>query len=216
LLFLNTDGSLWKWNPCATILVSINFDRAPAGALDDVTAAVDQLRLATGLPFVIGPAVTSHVPAATPDTPGVLIHWMTPQDDPSLAGNTLGWGGARGVSANGGLVLFSGEVRLKAGADYTALGGDGLLDLLLHELGHVAGLAHVDASTQVMYPSLSHLFGRYQRGDLAGLTVVGAGAGTGCGAIRTQRAPVSTAISVGDPASPMMISPMMVATEPAT
>lgn len=207
LLFATADGAVWRWNACAPIPVSVNYDRAPAGAAEAVAAALGQLRLATGLPFMVGPATSSHSAGATPSSPGVLIHWMTALADPALAGNTLGWGGAKGVSTSAGLALFSGEVRLKAGVDYATIDGDGLLDLLLHELGHVAGLGHVDTPTQIMYPSLSHLLGRYQLGDLAGLTVVGApppvGGIGGCSANQTQRVAVLGSIS-----------PMMVAAEP--
>jgi hypothetical protein len=208
LMFQNPDGSLWTWNPCTPISVMINTDKAPANAVDDLVAVVAQLRAATGLPFTVTGTTTLHKPFATAGAPGVIVHWMTAQQDASLSGNTLGWGGASGISAGNGFVLYSGEVRLKAGVDYSAFGGDGLLDLLLHELGHVAGIGHVTASDEIMYPSLSRLFGRYQRGDLAGLKVVGAP--SGCHTTGFAAVPTASALAADGGA---LVTPMLITRE---
>ena len=50
--------------------------------------------------------------------------------------------------------------------------------LVLHELGHTAGLGHSPGAAEVMYPTLSGAFtGDYNVGDLAGLRQLGASNG---------------------------------------
>lgn len=47
-------------------------------------------------------------------------------------------------------------------------------EVMLHELGHLVGLAHVKDATQVMYPNTRPL-AHYSAGDKAGLAILGAG-----------------------------------------
>jgi hypothetical protein len=57
-------------------------------------------------------------------------------------------------------------------------------NLVLHELGHVAGLDHVQDAGQLMYPSISAgAPDGYAAGDLNGLAQLGAG--SGCLAVAT-------------------------------
>jgi hypothetical protein len=47
--------------------------------------------------------------------------------------------------------------------------------IVLHELGHLVGLAHVDDDTQLMYPEAQRAVTDYADGDLTGLARLGAG-----------------------------------------
>jgi predicted Zn-dependent protease len=47
--------------------------------------------------------------------------------------------------------------------------------IVLHELGHLVGLAHVDDGQQLMYPEARREVSDFASGDLAGLAVLGAG-----------------------------------------
>jgi hypothetical protein len=53
--------------------------------------------------------------------------------------------------------------------------GDGLTwgEVVIHELGHVLGLAHAPSDKQIMYPSITDRVARFGAGDLAGLRRVG-------------------------------------------
>ena len=47
--------------------------------------------------------------------------------------------------------------------------------IVMHELGHLVGLAHVDDPEQLMYPEARREVADFTSGDLAGLAVLGAG-----------------------------------------
>lgn len=47
--------------------------------------------------------------------------------------------------------------------------------VILHELGHLVGLGHVEDPTQVMYPSSSYEVTSLATGDLNGLAKLGRG-----------------------------------------
>jgi predicted Zn-dependent protease len=48
-------------------------------------------------------------------------------------------------------------------------------DIVLHELGHLVGLAHVDDPSELMYPEGQADLHNYQQGDQTGLTQLGQG-----------------------------------------
>jgi predicted Zn-dependent protease len=47
--------------------------------------------------------------------------------------------------------------------------------LILHELGHLVGLAHVSDPRSIMYPELTGRVTRYSAGDRVGLAMLGRG-----------------------------------------
>jgi predicted Zn-dependent protease len=47
--------------------------------------------------------------------------------------------------------------------------------IVLHEIGHLAGLSHVSDSNQLMFPHAQDKVLEYQAGDLAGLALLGQG-----------------------------------------
>ena len=48
--------------------------------------------------------------------------------------------------------------------------------IVLHELGHLMGLGHVDDEQQLMFPEARREVPDFAAGDLTGLAVLGAGA----------------------------------------
>lgn len=187
----NTDGSVVRWNPCTAIHWKVNLAQAPPSALADATTAVATLSAATGLTLVFDgtttttPTTTWLRSTADPDT--IVIAWA-PKATTDLYGTIAdGEGGWReaGTSPDGvrwtwrivrGFVLVDPTTTTSYAGGFgpgTTIGA-----LLLHELGHAVGLAHVADQTQLMYPTLtSKTVARYSAGDLAGLTRVGRSAG---------------------------------------
>ena len=180
-------GRRARWNPCQPITYRVNPSRRPAHGLARVRAGFKTISEATGLRFVYagsttfipyraGQSSSKHVKHAD-----IAVAWSTPRVVPSLAGSTLGMGGAQGDSVNGGpMQLHNGAVVFDA--TQRLLGPKAWVrrqrtSLVLHELGHVIGLNHVSDKRQIMSPVLPGTAPRYARGDLRGLAAVGAKGG---------------------------------------
>lgn len=177
------------YDPCRPVAVVLSADGAPEGAEAMVVDALARMTEVTGLQFRYeGP--TDELPGSVraayqPDRYGdrwapVLIGWRTPEQDPGLAGDVAGLGGSASAGPEGGpLAYVTGSVTLD-GPEYATLLADGdealARAILLHELGHVAGLAHVWDEDQLMASTTSGDVLDFADGDLAGLARLGAGA----------------------------------------
>ena len=185
----NSSQPFAAYDPCRPIHYVIRPDGAPAGSEALIHEAVAEVSAATGLRFVYdGPTneAPSH-PRETyqPDAYGkrwapVLIAWSSPAGNPELAGNVAGLGGSTMVNATGSpFVLVAGKIELDA-PDLAATlaapsGAEHVQAVVMHELGHVLGLGHVDDPAQLMYGGPNSVT-ELQDGDRAGLAVLGTGA----------------------------------------
>jgi hypothetical protein len=155
-------------------------------------SAIAEVSRATGLEFV-SEGSTAEVPpydgarrAYQPLVYGdrwapVLIAWSNSGENPRLVGTTEGVAGPIPWGSDSNPMRYvSGQV------SYNVDGlnvlrrlpqGDGIVrTVLLHELGHLVGLAHVGDVTQVMNPVGSSTSPHhYAAGDLAGLAQLGNG-----------------------------------------
>ena len=170
------------YDPCRPIRYQVDADLAPRGADRVVTQAVAAVSRATGLVFEYdGP--TDRLPSpdhASADRQPVVISWTTPAAVPGLAGPTVGLGGstARSHPFADELEYVTGSVLLDTPALSELLGregGDRLAQaLVMHELGHLVGLAHVDARDELMAAENTGLLG-FGPGDREGLALLGSG-----------------------------------------
>ncbi|SOD95502.1 matrixin family metalloprotease [Blastococcus haudaquaticus] len=177
------------YDPCRPVHYVLRPDNAPPGGEEAVHAAFARLSEVTGLRFVHdGPSdepTTLDRPVFQPDRYGdrwapVLVAWETEEQNPALAGDTVGQAGSVAVSLGEGTRVFvSGTVSLDAGRLPEILsfrdGAETVRAIVLHELGHLVGLAHVDDPAQLMYPEARREVPDLGPGDLTGLEVLGSG-----------------------------------------
>jgi hypothetical protein len=194
---------LVRWDPCRTITVAVNTDRAArtaagrVSALRDVRRALQRAADATGLSFrYVG--TTHEVPTSSRSqswaerqrAADLVLAWVTPSTSDLLsragsgyASGTGGWmwkawssGGAWQLAIGRGFVVVNAQQR---GAYRPGFGsGRTRGALLLHEIGHALGLNHVGSTAEIMYPRLlDRRTTSYKDGDRAGLRRLGRSAG---------------------------------------
>ncbi|HSL10647.1 MAG TPA: hypothetical protein VLA82_04980 [Actinomycetota bacterium] len=189
-LAFRIDGSPLRWNPCDTIHYVINPSRAPEGSVEDVHEAVRQVSRATGIAFAYD-GLTDEVPtrrrqSVQRDRYGerwapVLIAWVDPDEtDIDFERDTHE---AAAVAAparplTGEELLVTGFVAMNLeDPNPPGFGWPGAQGpVLLHELGHVMGLAHIDTPGEIMEKAGGGVTG-FGPGDLEGLRRLGREAG---------------------------------------
>ena len=177
------------WDPCDEIHYEINPDGSPFDPDDTeefVEEAVEVVEHYAGLEFEYDGRTDRRpewdrrfVPAIGRNEP-VLISWATEDEVGELEDDVAGIGGAVAVEVNpGGWYRYvTGGVTLDADAfeEIGSVFGDGgeRRAILLHELGHLVGLDHVDSPDELMFAG--NIGTReYATGDLNGLIAVGKG-----------------------------------------
>jgi hypothetical protein len=181
------------YDPCHPVHVVVNDDLAPSEGEAVLSSALAAVSAATGLRFVrdgrTDELPSRHRPVRDPGRYGrgwspVLVAWTTPQVDRGLSGKVAGRGGSAQVSdpLTGERRFVTGSVSLDAPAMRAIRQGPGGVAqdraIVMHELGHVVGLGHVDDPGELMY---AENVGRtaFGPGDLRGLAALGRGPCTG-------------------------------------
>lgn len=183
-------GKPVRWNPCAPIHWRVSKGAAPAGGFRVLRHAVDTVAAATGTTWVYDGLSTrtpgtSALPREASQSAPVLLGWSDGSRSDLLAGkpwSTLGitrttWFGVRSgttavAATRGAVVALDRRHRLPL---HGAVSWDAVV---LHELGHVMGLAHAPDTRQLMAARLSgSSSGRLAAGDRTGLALLGRGQG---------------------------------------
>lgn len=177
------------YDPCRRIHIVVNYALAPVGSERIVEEGAAAVASATGLRLVVDgrtdEAPTTDRPLRDPGRYGrgwspVLVAWTTPEQVPGLKGRPVGLGGSARVidEMSGRSTYVTGTVTLDTPVLTRILGRpDGAAEvraIVMHELAHVVGLAHVDDPRELMYADNvgQKAFGP---GDLTGLAALGRG-----------------------------------------
>jgi hypothetical protein len=176
-----------RWDSCQPIRWTFHAKNAPTRGLQQVREGVRRIHLATGHDFTyVGRTDQKPSPYGdNVDGADVIIGWRTAKDFAPFARNpgTVGLGGnmyysgfqeADGTKVNravqGGVVLnASKRSDLGNGFGRGATWGE----VIIHELGHVMGLAHPESDSQIMYFTAIRRDADWGAGDLAGLRTLG-------------------------------------------
>lgn len=188
--FLHTtqDGAPVGYDPCRPVRYVVRADGAPAQGDQLLADALVAVSAATGLVFEhVGTTDEEPVKDRALIQPArygegwapVLVAWSDEEELPELAGQVAGVGGSAAVpGADGdGTWLAAGRLVLD-GPDLAALlerpdGEAQARAVVVHELGHVLGLDHVDDVTELMHPQTS-ANAELGPGDRQGLALLGA------------------------------------------
>jgi len=173
-------------------------DTAATSVRTDVRGAFERISAATGLTFA-DRGTTTLVPgapdqAAYPVDTQIVIAWTSrgtstylPAGSTELARGGADWQTGYADDAGPASSMEHGyvvpDVKTLLAPGYGAGPSTGLQgtegQLLMHELGHVMGLAHptVADSTEIMSPTVTHKLAVWGAGDRTGLAQLGANAG---------------------------------------
>jgi hypothetical protein len=179
-----------RWNPCAPVHYKVATNKlVPASEVRQVQVAFGVLGKALGGVDFVYDGPTDVVPDAVDDSAraGTDVVFAFARPGTGVTGSDLlnGWEAGRGGFAAWGPTRADGSVSERpthgsvvVDADkWSVMSRHDRTLLYLHELGHVAGLDHPQATDQVMSSGAYDLPLRYQAGDLAGLAQLGRQAG---------------------------------------
>jgi hypothetical protein len=163
---LEYDGIPAWWSPSGTnpIVWRLRSKAGPKNSYEMVCQALQEVSNATGLSFVYGGSFESVPDMDSGYATTIDIGWATRSEFDRVSRSfgdykkgIVGWGGPRGtVGANGEPIITGGRVLLNAAMNLPAEIRPGLTQymVLLHELGHVMNLGHVQSTKEIMYPSV--------------------------------------------------------------
>ncbi len=188
-------GNPVRWDPCQSISYAVNAAGASSPVHGDLREALRRVTRATGIEFE--PAGTTEETflrayqrmryASVIRRAELLVIWVDHEDyeqilrslrdpRPSIAfAKTMAGLYADRDEYFGGIIVMDADATAGRGFGYRYAHGS----VLLHELGHIMGLDHVEDPDQLMYAGRHPNFGLrdYGAGDLEGLRRVGMDAG---------------------------------------
>ena len=182
------NGGPLRWDPCQPIRYVVNLGGYPESSRRVIAEAVERLEATTGL-VLIPAGDTTFMPRSSEPSPidpadGAfrrgpfeVVIALTDSNQTDLVGGSIaglsqssGYGRGQGVAiAVSSVVIDMGDVGQRP-----EWASNGAGAVLLHELAHLAGLTHVNDTTQLMNPFATPTGpNSYGAGDLTGLWQLG-------------------------------------------
>ena len=183
----DADGHVVRWNPCQPVRYVVNLNHAPTFAVAELQRAAAQIESATGIDLQYA-GTTTEGPTARPlrntsrygaGFSPILVSFNTvtefPFGDPTASGFGIG---KTQVDSAGHRQYVTGLVVLRPNGWTEGHTSTNPLSLMLmHELGHVMGLAHSPTIHEIMGAGGNGTVRAWGAGDLVGLGKVGRPAG---------------------------------------
>lgn len=179
-------GTPVTYDPCRPIEVVVNPDGGPTLATDLVRISLERVNEVTGLDLRYAGASDErpewddrrHPATRSAADEPVLVSWATAQEVPELGGDVAGIAASVAQADHAGRLTFvTGQVTLDSDAfqELAAVPDSRarMRAVVLHELGHLVGLAHVRDRHELMNEKLEVL--DFGPGDLEGLARLGKG-----------------------------------------
>ncbi|WP_049822021.1 matrixin family metalloprotease [Arthrobacter sp. H41] len=183
----NPSQDFIAYDPCRPVHYVVRPEGAPAGSEGLIEAAVAEISAATGLQFVYD-GTTTEGPSSNRDTyqpdrygerwAPVLFTWTNEDETPGLEGTMIALGSSEYAQRPGTPAVYvAGQVKLDVEQVSEWLedpeGRFEVKGLIMHELGHVVGLDHIDDRDQLMHATAPVY--EMQDGDRAGFALLGTG-----------------------------------------
>lgn len=181
------------YDPCVPIHLVVDPRTMVEDGMKLLDEALERVREATGLVFVVDGLVegSETAPEADEDKDEedlrapdggwvpVAVTWSDPGASPTLDDGVAGYAGSASVERDGHRWFVTGSVVLDGPQLEQILdrrgGWKSARAVVMHEVGHLVGLDHVDAPGQLMQPEGEDGLDDWGAGDLTGLAAVGSG-----------------------------------------
>ncbi len=174
------------WDTCGPINIHVDTRNGAGHGLEEIPAAVDRIRRATGLPIVLSydkqiNTLDDVVPPVGAIPRDIDINFLSSTQTPvsfnpsspiSLTGSTLAvtqWF----PYTSGEIPIALVTMRTDTGSISPGFGPRSTTGaILIHELGHAVGLSHATDGLQIMAPIINSGIDEFGAGDLTGLSLV--------------------------------------------
>lgn len=174
------------YDPCVPVHLVVDPRTIVDRGMRLLEQALDEVRAATGLLFVVdgltdGPPPSDDVVTAEDGHTWrpVTVSWSDPKGSPRLKGGIAGYAGSSSITRDGRRWFVTGTVVLDGPQLAEILerprGWASARSVVMHELGHLVGLDHVEAKGQLMQPEGNDSRTAWGDGDLTGLAALGRG-----------------------------------------
>jgi hypothetical protein len=185
--FLHTrdNGAPVRWSTCEPIEYVVRPANEPEGGREMLEDAMARISEVTGLGFSFA-GTTDEAPSDNRDPyhpnrydegwSPVLLAYSDPDEYPRLEGRVAGYAGPTYVQAGDRVPRYVSGIVVLDAEQMRSMNEDAVRAVMLHELAHVVGLAHVRDRGQLMNPvQYGQGVTELQDGDLRGLRALGDG-----------------------------------------